>query len=464
MEEPLYSGIDFVMLPFYVAIIFFFARRVQNLNQESNPLYKYYTRGLMAKILAGFLVCLIYIFYYGGGDTIGYFVSSRLVSKMLFVDPEVYFSVMAGNLTIENLNVYYTKGLCCPDYYRDAQSFSVVRFASPFILLSGNNFFAATALFAWVSYSGIWRLFMLFCKLFPSISAKIATSILFIPSVMFWGSAILKDTITFSSLCWVTVSVYYLFIKPERRFSHAISLAIAVYLIISIKPYIFVAILPGATIWVLYNRISSISNPIIRLSVAPVILLIGLGISTLLFSTFSESLGDYGSVDKALNKAVVTKNDLTREAYGQNSFDIGEIDGSVSGLLVKFPEAYMAGMFRPYFWDVTNPVMLMSALENSFLLFMFIRLLLRSGPGFFIRVFSNPVLIFCFVFTIFFAFALGITTANFGALVRYKIPAIPFFLLMIYIMESGKDKASNSQEPEPVSESQTTTYEVVETQ
>lgn len=463
MDEPLYSGIDFVTLPFFVALIFFYARRVQSQNQEENPLYRYFTRGLITKVLAGFLVCLIYIFYYGGGDTIGYFESSRLMTRMLFINPEVYFSVLGGNLSIDNLNVYYTSDLCCPDYYKDPQSFAVVRFVSPLVLISGFNYFAATALMALVSYGGIWRLFLLFNSLFPGMEKKLATAILFMPSVMFWGSAILKDTITFSALCWLTVSVYYVFIKPERRMYHFLTLAVAVYLIISIKPYIFVAILPGATIWILFNRIKNISNPIIRLSVAPVIIILGLGVSSLLFSTFSESLGDYGSVDKALNKAVITKNDLTREAYGQNSFDIGEIDGSVSGLISKFPAAYMAGMFRPYLWDVTNPVMLMSALENSYLLLLIIRLLLRSGPGFFIRVFSNPVLIFCFVFTIFFAFALGLTTANFGALVRYKIPAIPFFLLIIFVLESGKDRAPAETATVEENSAETIAHEVVTT-
>lgn len=463
MDEPLYSGIDFVTLPFFVALIFFYARRVQSQYQDENPLYRYFTRGLITKVLAGFLVCLIYIFYYGGGDTIGYFESSRLMTRMLFINPEVYFSVLGGNLSIDNLNVYYTSDLCCPDYYKDPQSFAVVRFVSPLVLISGFNYFAATALMALVSYGGIWRMFLLFNSLFPGMEKKLATAILFMPSVMFWGSAILKDTITFSALCWLTVSVYYVFIKPERRMYHFFTLALAVYLIISIKPYIFVAILPGATIWILFNRIKSISNPIIRLSVAPVIMLFGLGASSLVFSTFSESLGDYGSVDKALNKAVITKNDLTREAYGQNSFDIGEIDGSVSGLISKFPAAYMAGMFRPYMWDVTNPVMLMSALENSYLLLLIIRLLLRTGPGFFIRVFSNPVLIFCFVFTIFFAFALGLTTANFGALVRYKIPAIPFFLLIIFVLESGKDRESAETEPAEENSAETTSHEVVTT-
>jgi hypothetical protein len=178
-----------------------------------------------------------------------------------------------------------------------------------------------------------------------------------------------------------------------------------------------------------------IKTAFIRILVGPAIIISGVGLATFLFSSFNESLGEYGSVDKAINKAVVTKNDLTREAYGKNSFDIGELDGSVGGMISKFPAAVTAGLFRPFLWDATNPVMLFSALENSFLFFMFIRVLLKNGPLFFTRIFGNPVLTLCFVFSIFFAFALGLTTANFGALVRYKIPAIPFFLSMLYVLD-----------------------------
>jgi hypothetical protein len=441
MEEELYSGVDLVAIPFYAALIFFLGRRVQQQRIQENPLYKYYTRGLIAKIVSGLLVCLVYIFYYKGGDTIGYFQSARLVSRMIFINPGVYFSVMGGTLTHENLSVFYFNDLCCPDYWKDPQSFTVVRFASPLMFLSGFNFFVTTFLFAWLSYGGIFRLFLLFNELFPGMEKKFATSVLFMPSVLFWGSAILKDTLTFSAACWMTWSIYKVFIKPERRGFHIMTLVIAAYIIISIKPYIFVAMLPGATIWIIFQRITKIGSTFVRVLISPAIIVVGVLASTFLISSFSTSLGEYGSVDKAINKAVVTKNDLTRDAYGENSFDIGELDGSVGSLLSKFPVAIVAGLFRPFLWDVSNPVMLISALENTFMILLTLRVLLLLGPGFFIRISANPVLIFCFVFSIFFAFALGLTTANFGALVRYKIPSIPFFLSMLYILENQAKQA-----------------------
>jgi hypothetical protein len=53
------------------------------------------------------------------------------------------------------------------------------------------------------------------------------------------------------------------------------------------------------------------------------------------------------------------------------------------------------------------------------------------------------MLIFAFSFTIIFAFGVGLATANFGALVRYKIPMLPFFVGGLFVlMEKGKKKVS----------------------
>lgn len=429
-------------MPVYLLLIFYAANQIKNNRIGENPIYSYYVRGLALKLLGGLLVCAVYLFYYGGGDTIGFFESGSLLGKMGFVNQGTFFSVMGGNLTNQNLMRFIENDLCCPDYYRDPQSFMVVRMAAPFIISSGYSFIVTTLLFAWASYSGIWRLFLLFNELYPNMEKKLALAILYMPSVLFWGSAILKDTITFSAACWVTYCVYQIFIKKESRFKYAVYLGLAAFILISIKPYIFVALLPGTTIWILYSRIMSIQSAFLRVLISPAIIAIGLAGSSGILSALSSRLGSFSSVDTAINKAIVTKNDLTRDAYGENSFDIGELDGSIGGIISKFPVALVAGLFRPFLWDVRNPVMLLSALENTLMLFLTIRILLSVGPfRFFREVGKEPLLIFALIFTIFFSFSVGLTTANFGALVRYKIPSIPFFMSLLMILDERRKQS-----------------------
>jgi len=49
---------------------------------------------------------------------------------------------------------------------------------------------------------------------------------------------------------------------------------------------------------------------------------------------------------------------------------------------------------------------------------------------------ANIFLFFTVYFSVFFAFSVGLTTSNFGSLVRYKIPAIPFFLISLIIISA----------------------------
>ena len=157
--------------------------------------------------------------------------------------------------------------------------------------------------------------------------------------------------------------------------------------------------------------------------------MIGLVGAAGVFSQASTSLGSYGSVDAIMERAVATQEDLKREAYKGNTFDIGTIDPSAGGMLSKAPVAIFAGLFRPTLLDVRNPVMLISAAENTALMVFLLYMLFKIGPFAFARyVAGKPMILFSFSFAIIFSFAVGLTTSNFGSLVRYKIPCVTLFL------------------------------------
>jgi hypothetical protein len=122
---------------------------------------------------------------------------------------------------------------------------------------------------------------------------------------------------------------------------------------------------------------------------------------------------------------------------GGSVYSLGEFDGTFTGMLAKFPQAVVVSLYRPFLWEVKNPVMLLSALEAAFFLFMTFRMLREfKFRTLYAMLNDQPVLLFCFIFSITFAFAVGISSYNFGTLVRYKIPLMPFFLAALYIIRS----------------------------
>jgi hypothetical protein len=109
----------------------------------------------------------------------------------------------------------------------------------------------------------------------------------------------------------------------------------------------------------------------------------------------------------------------------------------MGGMVKKFPPAVWVTLYRPYLWESHNIVMLLSALESLALLVFSIYVVYVLGISKALqKVFSTPVLTFCFLFSIIFAFAVGVTTYNFGTLVRYKIPFYPYFVTGLFILLS----------------------------
>jgi hypothetical protein len=148
-----------------------------------------------------------------------------------------------------------------------------------------------------------------------------------------------------------------------------------------------------------------------------------------------SSLGKF-SLQSAIETIQVNQSDMKRsEHYGNNYFDIGEFDGTWAGLLSKFPVATTAGLFRPFLWEARNVVMALSGLENMWLLWLLLSTLYRAGPGLFLRTISAvPLLLMSILFAVLLAFVVGATTPNFGALVRFKIPLIPFLVCGLFMI------------------------------
>jgi hypothetical protein len=194
-------------------------------------------------------------------------------------------------------------------------------------------------------------------------------------------------------------------------------------------------IFPAILVWVSYFRIMNIKNSLVRLVLLPALVIFLISASVFTLQRLENELGKF-SLENAISTIEVSQADLKRsEQYGENYFDIGEFDGSWTGLLSKFPVAITAGFFRPFIWESRSVVMALGGLENLWLLGLAIFTLFQAGPRFLLRcVTSIPIVLMAFMFAILFSFLVGVTTPNFGALVRFKIPLIPLFVTSLYVV------------------------------
>ena len=416
-------------------IIVAIANSIKKKNEIKNPEYKYFIKGLLLKIVASVSFCLVYIFYYNGGDTIEYYIGSLSIANLLFEKPNVAFSILLGDLSQENFTRFtITSGWPTWYIWKDPNTFSVCRYTTPFIILGSKSFIVTSMLLATFCYIGIWRLYRLLVMFYPTMAKPLATCILFVPSVVFWGSGIMKDTYTFSATCWYVVSFYGLLIQKKRITFNICGIIVSVFFMVTIKPYILYSLIPGCLIWLSFNRINAIKSSFLRFIITPAIVSLATIITLFILNQMSDVFGKF-SMDQAVAQAQIIQQDLKREeAYGSNSFDIGDYDGTLSDMLQLSPMAINAALFRPYIFEGSGAALFVSAVENTIILLFSILTVINIGV---FRTFryikKDPYLIFALIFSLIFAFMVGMSTANFGALVRYKIPCIPFYLSILFI-------------------------------
>ncbi len=430
---PYLSIIDILVVPFFLLIIFIVERGKYTKKRDLQPHYRYYLPGLFVKLFAGMGVCLAYVLYYKSGDTTNYFYDNTCMVNLLFKNPGAAIGTTFSDLDGERWFSFdnYTGW---PIYAYDRNAFFVDRLTWVLCLFSFKSYLGETILIAWLSFYAVWRLYETLIEEFPTLDKQFAIAVLFIPSVFFWGSGLLKDTITFAAVCIFTSSFYGLLVKKREFIKNFIFISIASYLLVKIKPYILFALLPGSLLWITGIVLSKIKSNVVRSIIAPVFTIVALSSGFFVLKSMGDSLGDY-ALGNILGKAVVTQQDFKRDEYGGSSFDIGDFDPSFSGVLKKAPVAINAALFRPYIWEARNPVVLLSGVENMVMMLFTIYLIFRLKVyNIFRLIFRHHLLVFTVCFSLFFAFSVGLTTSNFGSLVRYKIPAIPFYVASLFII------------------------------
>jgi hypothetical protein len=142
----------------------------------------------------------------------------------------------------------------------------------------------------------------------------------------------------------------------------------------------------------------------------------------------SSALGRY-SLDRFAKTSYLISNYIQEQSGDQGSaYSLGSVDPTAAGMVKQFPAAVNVTLFRPYLWETRKPIQLINALEATIFMLITIKVIFSLGlRRFWKTIVTDPTIQFCFIFTIIFAFAVGISSGNFGTLSRYRIPCLPFF-------------------------------------
>ena len=445
--------IDLILFPLYV--LFFslvFAARRRRI--EDPVLKKYHLYGFWIKVLSA-IAFIIYSVLFKGDSMSLYYPEGINIAKLIIKDiSNINLLFIPGKEFDENLLAdSFNRG-----YFSSESNYFIARLVAVFSFITGGSYSCITLIFSMISFSGVWRLYKFFYEQYPHLHKKLAIAIIYLPTFVFWSSGILKDPICTGMMGWLSYGLYNLLIKKQGLIKNSLIVIVSAIILGTIKLYILVSYLPFLLLFIVLHYVLAAKHFVTKAIISVAIFFIGIIGIYILTDKLKEEMGDL-ALDK-LTESVKTTQDnfLNISDQAESSFSLGvTFDGSTGSLVKIAPAAITATLFRPYLWESKKISTLLSSMESLVLMLFTIYVFFKAGPFRFVGgIIKDPMILYCFCFSILFALFVGATTLNFGTLVRYKVPCMPFYIIALILITERIKHTKTEKETElikvPVSE------------
>jgi len=395
---------------------------------------KWFLSAFALKFLFSIILTLIYTYYYtdrSTSDIYKYFDDSKIMFDALKNKPLDYVKMMCG---FDNDSAYFDEHYYqrMSFWYRAfnsnlfSDSHIIIRFNAFIHLFSFGHFYVHNVFINFISLLGLTALFKFFKPFFKNNSKVLFYAIFFIPSVLFWGSGLLKEGLILFGLGTLLITIQQGFIK--FKWYHILLFIVSIVILLYTKLYVLAALSTPMLAYLIYKKIPD--KPFLSF-------LYAFGSLMAMVSAIVLFTKKYNPFDIIIDKHGEFMR-YVQHFPTNSSFDLPQLTNWFS--IIKYtPNAWLNTFIRPYLWESYSPFVLMSSLENLMFVGLFIVLLLfpkKSNNEWF-------YILFCLVFVFTLFTIVGLMIPIFGALVRYKVPALPFLaiaLLMLIDFDKLKSK------------------------
>lgn len=405
----------------FLSIIFFclVAWYLTGVYRAERELKIFFWPALIIKSLAGIGVGLIYVLYYGEGDTLVFFNDANQLTQLAKSDLTSYlyflfYSSFPGDGSVELS-------------FGDQRAIFMDKIVSVVSLLSFENYWTIAFYLTIVSFLASWYLVKAVHLSFTVSTAGSVVAFLFFPSITFWTSGLIKETISMASLYFLTGLLVKSWNRHRLSVIELIVALIAAWLLWKLKYYfagIFFAV-AGATF---IYRIVSLRSKL--LTTWPWNYVLWGFTLTLLIICVTFLHPNFGS-QKLLTVMVANYEAFIHFSEPEGVVHFYDLSPNFTSILVNSPKALFTGLYRPLFFDANNILGLCLSIENLILMVLSIIALPYLGKAFT----SNVSILLCAIllYVILLAIFITLSTPNLGTLARYRVGYLPFFVFLILL-------------------------------
>ena len=361
--------------------------------------------GLLLKLLCGCLLGLLYMYHYEGvGDTLTYHEMASILAKTAHSDWVMFIEVFIDNPF--------------PQYQDQPRAWFMVQVVSLFHIFTNSNYWLTACWFSFFSFAGLYFLASSLAKIFPLHKNASFIAFLFFPSVVFWSSGIIKESIALFSIGVVIGSVIR-FLYKDRNYYYLLPAVLCLFLLWQVKYYVaavwVLVLVPFIVTFFIGSRYRKVNPILLSFLIIAVII-------TFLHPNFYPH-------------RVVEVIFINYMAY-QEASSLGDVmvfpyeQPDAWFIILNTPFALFTTLFLPLIPNNMSAPSIFASVENWVLFLLFSGWLAGKIKNHFkMERIEVMLLVYIAVLAVF----LGLSAPNYGTLARFRVSFLPFFVWLILV-------------------------------
>ncbi|MCK5857184.1 MAG: hypothetical protein KAG64_06825 [Bacteroidales bacterium] len=412
--------LDYLITLFFAAAAFFAVYKIKMFGAKG--ISKHWFAGAFAiKLIAAFAMWFIYTNHYtdrSKADIFRYYDDAKVFQHLLKDHKAEYFKFLYQNKsTDEDVNVVlkYTNSW---DSSNESTLFGsnklIIRANMLLNLISLGSYGAHVIVFSFLAFMGLFWIFRFFYQQLPERKWLIFLAVFAFPSIVFWSSGILKESLAFFFIGLILNCGSYA-LKGRKPIPRTILVGLAFFLLFQTRAIIAMILIP-LIFGYLWNSIKPQ-----RRAFLPYFIMLFIAFS---FLTESEKITGKDFYGILVEKRMAFE-ELSKDAQSTNTKMNIRYTADGYSIMKSVPIALINCIFRPTPWEANGLLMWAATLENILLFLMLILLVVFPISN----IENKPLLWIALLFALANLIIVGLTTPILGAISRYRIIGLLFFLL-----------------------------------
>lgn len=289
----------------------------------------------------------------------------------------------------------------------------------------GPSFIGAFIFFSWLGFWGLYFFYRAFRVAVPNGNVtRYAMLLFFLPSLLFWPSSIGKEA---WMLLVLGLTTYGCALLLARRRGATLYLALGLAGVLAVRPHVALLVVAGLGLGYLLRGFGA-RRAVALGRLRTVLGLVTIGALTLLVI---RQVSRFFGIDEFNLDAATETLEYAEDQTGKGGSEFAGTGPS----LTMLPRNLITVLFRPFPFEVHNLQALLTAVEGTLLLLIFVLSWprLRTVPR---QLFKQPYVTFCITYVMLFCFVFS-SFQNFGILARERVMVFPFAFVLLALPVVG---------------------------